>query len=204
MTAGNYAVPEPSTQYFTGNYAQRRPVFAQRDMGQLVDAPQFKWWTDGKGAGSEKQDAFWDIAHQASSSAQFDKDAAYFPGISSGNEGDAAPTNKYFSSQQMGFSQLQGPPPADAWRPSVYETREKGQQVKEPIFNWYTNGNGAGSEKEDFAKDIARQAATPAQFDKDAAYFPGIHAGHHDEPAPTTRYFNGDQAGASLYQTYYR
>lgn len=103
MTAGNYAVPEPTTQYFTGNYAQRRPVFAQRDMGQLVDAPIFKWWTDGKGAGSEKQDAFWDIAHQASSSAQFDKDAAYFPGISSGNEGDAAPTNKYFSSQQMGF-----------------------------------------------------------------------------------------------------
>ena len=39
MTAGNYAVPEPTTQYFTGNYAQRRPVFAQRDMGQLVDAP---------------------------------------------------------------------------------------------------------------------------------------------------------------------
>lgn len=54
MTAGNYAVPEPGTKYFTGNYAQRHPVFAQRDMGQLVDAPQFKWWTDGKGAGSEK------------------------------------------------------------------------------------------------------------------------------------------------------
>ena len=161
MTAGNSAETEPSTKYFTGNYAQTPIHFAQRDMGQLVDAPIFKWYTDGKGAGSEKQDAFWDIAHNAKDSAQFDKDAAYFPGISSGNAGDAAPTNKYFSSQQMGFSQMQGPPPADAWRPSDYETREKGQQVKEPIFNWYTNGNGAGSEKEDFAKDIARNAATP-------------------------------------------
>jgi len=102
MTAGNSAETEPSTKYFTGNYMQR-PTFAQRDMGQLVDAPIFKWYTDGKGAGSEKQDAFWDIAHNAKDSAQFDKDAAYFPGISSGNAGDAAPSNKYFSSQQMGF-----------------------------------------------------------------------------------------------------
>jgi hypothetical protein len=62
MTAGNSAEVEPSTKYFTGNYMQR-PAFAQRDMGQLVDAPIFKWYTDGKGAGSEKQDAFWDIAH---------------------------------------------------------------------------------------------------------------------------------------------
>ena len=45
---------------------------------------------------------------------------------------------------------------------------------------------------------IARNAATPEQFDKDAAYFPGIHAGHQQEGAPTTKYFNGDQAGASI------
>ena len=63
MTAGNSAEVEPSTRYFTGNYAQRPLHFAQRDMGQQVEAPIFQWWTDGKGAGSEKQDAFWDIAH---------------------------------------------------------------------------------------------------------------------------------------------
>ena len=42
MTAGNTAEPEPATRYFTGNYLQR-PAFAQRDMGQIVDAPIFKW-----------------------------------------------------------------------------------------------------------------------------------------------------------------
>ena len=97
MTAGNSAEVEPSTRYFTGAYAQR-------DMGQMADSTQFKWWADGKGAGSEKQDVFWDIAHQAADSAQFDKDAAYFPGISAGNAEDGAPSNKYFSSQQMGFA----------------------------------------------------------------------------------------------------
>ena len=97
MTAGNSHEPEPNTGYFTGAYAQR-------DMGQIVDAPIFKWYADGKGDGSEKQDAFWDIAHNAANAAQFDKDAAYFPGITSGNGGDAAPSNKYFSSQQMGFA----------------------------------------------------------------------------------------------------
>jgi len=49
MTAGNYAEPEPSTRYYTGNYVQRHPIFAQRDMGQPVDQDVrvFKWWTDG-------------------------------------------------------------------------------------------------------------------------------------------------------------
>jgi hypothetical protein len=72
-------------------------------MGQMPAAPIFKYYTDGKGAGSEKQDSFWDIAHQAKDSAAFDKTAAAFPGITAGNEGDAAPTTKYHNN--WGFAQ---------------------------------------------------------------------------------------------------
>jgi hypothetical protein len=123
----------------------------------MVDAPIFKYYTDGKGAGSEKQDSFWDIAHQAKDSAAFDKTAATFPGISSGNGGDAAPGTQYYTKN---FAQLMTPPAADAWRPSVYPERQMGQPVQEPVFKWYTNGNGEGSEKQDWAWDVAHQAAT--------------------------------------------
>ena len=41
MTAGNSAEPQPTTGYFTGNYLQTPIHFAQRDMGQMVDAPIF-------------------------------------------------------------------------------------------------------------------------------------------------------------------
>jgi len=60
-------------------------ALVQRDMGQMPTGTVFNYYTDGKNAGSEKQDSFWDIAHQAKDEAAFDKTAATFPGVSSGN-----------------------------------------------------------------------------------------------------------------------
>lgn len=72
-----------------------------------------------------------------------------------------------------------------------------------PIFKQWTNGNGLGSEKEDFVKDIERNSnGDTAKFHKDTAYFPGVGAYSKHDGEPTTQYFNGDQAGASLAQAY--
>ena len=47
-------------------------------------------WTNGNGAGSEKQDVFWDMAHAAKDAHQFHKWARY-PDLHSENKGDAKP-----------------------------------------------------------------------------------------------------------------
>jgi hypothetical protein len=107
--------------------AWRPSVYPDRKPGQMIEEPIFKYYTDGKGAGSEKEDSFKDIARQAKDSAQFDKDAAYFPGVSSGNNGDAQPTTKYYTN---GFAQ-----------------RTPGQMIEAPVFQYYSDGKGAGSEK---------------------------------------------------------
>jgi len=93
-----------------------------------------------------------------------------------------------------------GPPPADAWRPSVYPSRKAGQMIEEPVNKYWTNGNGAGSEKHDWVNDIAFQSPTTAKFDKDAAYFPGIDADSkkNGEPTGPSNYFGGPQAAGSL------
>lgn len=190
VSSGNNGDAQPTSKYYTNGFAQRTP-------GQMIEAPVFQYYTDGKGAGSEKQDSFWDIAHQAKDSAQFDKDAASFPGVSSGNAGDAAPSTKYYTN---GFAQVMGPPPADAWRPSVYPKRKAGQMIEEPVNKYWTNGNGAGSEKHDWVNDIAFQSADTAKFDKDAAYFPGIDSDSkkNGEPTGPSNYFGGPQAAGSL------
>jgi len=85
------------------------------------------------------------------------------------------------------LSQLSTPPIPDGtpaggggttpgWRKSVYPERKMGQMVTDPIFKYWTNGNGAGSEKSDFVKDIAGNTKDTATFDKQAAYFPGINS----------------------------
>jgi hypothetical protein len=154
----------------------------------MIEAPVFQYYTDGKGTGSEKQDSFWDIAHKAAESAQFDKDAAYFSDVSSGNNGDAQPTTKYYTD---GFAQSMGPSPADALRPSVYPKRKAGQMIEEPVNKYWTNGNGAGSEKHDWVNDIAFQSADSAKFDKDTSYFPCIdsYSKKNDEPTGQSNYF---------------
>jgi hypothetical protein len=93
---------------------------------------------------------------------------------------------------------MMAPPAPDAWRPSVYPDREMHQMVKAPIFKYYTNGNGAGSEKEDFVKDISRLTKDTETFDKQAAYFPGINSANSKQGEPENTYFNGDASGASL------
>jgi hypothetical protein len=70
--------------------------------------------------------------------------------------------------------------------------------VKDPVFKYYTNGNGAGSEKQDWAWDVAHQAADEATFHKQAAYFPGIDSDNKKNGEPENTYFGGDRTAASL------
>jgi len=71
--------------------------------------------------------------------------------------------------------------------------------IEAPLSYPWTNGNGKGSEKHDWVNDIAFQAKDTAQFDKDAAYFPGITSESKKDTEPTnTNYFGGPQAAASL------
>ena len=57
------------------------------------------------------------------------------------------------------LSQMSAPPAPDGtpagWRQSVYPERKMGQMVTDPVFKYYTNGNGAGSEKQDWVWDVA-------------------------------------------------
>ena len=48
------------------------------------------WWTDGNGAGSEKQDTFWDMGHLSATAGEFDNKARS-PKIASWNAEDGAP-----------------------------------------------------------------------------------------------------------------
>ena len=158
-------------------------------------APIFKQWTNGNGLGSEKEDFVKDIERNANGdSDKFHKDTAYFPGVGAYSGHDKEPSiDAYFGGPQAAGSLAQGPPAPEGqynWRKSVYPVRGMGQpfpniQSQEgagaPIFKQWTNGNGLGSEKEDFVKDIERNSNGDAdKFHKDTAYFPGVgaYSGH--------------------------
>ncbi len=70
--------------------------------------------------------------------------------------------------------------------------------VKEPVFKYYTNGNGAGSEKHDWVNSIATHAADEETFHKQAAYFPGIDSDNKKHGEPENEYFGGDRTASSL------
>ena len=64
----------------------------------------FHLWTNGNGAGSEKQDVWWDMAHHAESEEQFHNWARY-PDLHSENSGDSEPKmnkNGFFIAAQTG------------------------------------------------------------------------------------------------------
>ena len=68
-----------------------------------------------------------------------------------------------------------------------------------PIFKQWTNGNGLGSEKEDFAKDIERNSNGDAlKFDKDTAYFPGVGSANGHDSTPEDHYFGEQRAAGNL------
>lgn len=186
--------------------AWRPSVYPDREMGQMVKDPVFKYYTNGNGAGSEKQDWAWDIAHQAKDEETFHRQAAYFPGIDSDSKNQGAPTTQYFNNDVTGASLAQvrgdGPPVPDGtpagWRKSVYPERKMGQMVTEPILKPWTNGNGAGSEKHDFVNSIATNTEDTETFDKQAAYFPGIDSDNKKHGEPDSEYFGGDRTAGNL------
>lgn len=64
-----------------------------------------KWWADGNGAGSEKQDTFWDMGHESGTAGEFDNLARH-PKIAASSELDYGEPTFHNNGFTASFNQM--------------------------------------------------------------------------------------------------
>jgi len=114
-----------------------------------------KWWTSGNGQGSEKHDAYWEIAHDAKTSNEFDTKSRQ-PWLPSDNGADGEPKhhNNGFTTAQI-----------------------KSHYIPDP--------NPYAYEKADAFWTIGKETPTTEKFDHESARGVWIPSQNHGDSTPT-------------------
>lgn len=116
-----------------------------------------KWWTNGNGQGSEKWDAFEEAARFSNTQGEFDQKVKLQGNFMPSDHADqGAPTG-----HPMGFT-------AQIGQNSHAQLGGKTPQSLAQA-QWWTQGNGQGTEKWDAWEEAARFSADQNDFEKKAA-----------------------------------